>query len=533
MVTIGRITLEAASFEGCGIQIREGLVVSARHRISVLIVDDNPDHRVLIERRLRGAGIETRLAGTGEEALERLDGIDLVLLDYRLPGMSGLQALAAMQDAGPSVVMVTGKGSEDLAVEAMRAGAIDYVVKDPHYVEALPEVVERAWRHHDLTRRAAELQRLALLVNSADDREAIFSEIVRGAGSLLAASSCVLCIAGDEGLEVAAHTGRPIEDLDKLLSQAEEALKEGGHLSQAAGDELFVALSRNDDDPVGVLAVLAEQPHEYVLEEITLAETFASFAALALRNFRRLELERSLVAELRRANEERRTFVDSVSHDLRTPLACIMGFSATLLQHWDRLDERTSRSYVERIRKHTQDLANLIRQTLDFGESERGRLVAYKQPVSLGEEVNSAVELLEPLLDGRPVEVAVPDIEVLVDRELLQRIFWNLFSNAVKYSSGGTPIAIRAASRDEWASVEVIDEGIGLTPEEAERVFEPFWRAPRTIKSGSRGVGIGLSLCKQYVESMGGRIWVSSRPDRGSTFHFTLPLSEGGDEATT
>src|SRR4051812_31200779 len=100
-------------------------------RISVLVVDDNEDHRHLIDRRLRDTGHDVREAADGTTALERLDGVDIVLLDYRLPGLSGIQTLERIRaTAGPSVVMVTGMGSESIAVEAMRAGAIDYVVKD-------------------------------------------------------------------------------------------------------------------------------------------------------------------------------------------------------------------------------------------------------------------------------------------------------------------------------------------------------------------------------------------------------------------
>ncbi|MDQ1375524.1 MAG: hypothetical protein QOJ09_2862, partial [Actinomycetota bacterium] len=136
--------------------------------IRVLVVDDDPDHLALARRRLTDAGIHVTVASSAVEALDALDDVDLVLLDYRLPGMSGLDALAAIREqGGPSVVMLTGMGSESLAVEAMRAGAVDYVVKDGAYLRTLPQIVERAWRTHDLTRRAGELQRVALLVTSA------------------------------------------------------------------------------------------------------------------------------------------------------------------------------------------------------------------------------------------------------------------------------------------------------------------------------------------------------------------------------
>lgn len=135
--------------------------------ISVLLVEDSLDQRDLMTMALTKAGVRVTAVATGEAAVSALDGVDLVLLDQNLPGMSGLETLEAITsgDRPPSVVMVTGAGSEDLAVRAMKSGAIDYVVKNAGYLRSLPEVVERAWRHHDLTRRAQELQRLSLLLD--------------------------------------------------------------------------------------------------------------------------------------------------------------------------------------------------------------------------------------------------------------------------------------------------------------------------------------------------------------------------------
>jgi CheY-like chemotaxis protein len=171
--------------------------------IRVLVVDDDPDHRALARRRLPDAGLDVAVAGDATEALGQLAGVDLVLLDYRLPGMSGIDALAAIRDQdGPSVVMLTGMGSESVAVEAMRAGAVDYVVKDGSYLRSLPQIVERAWRTHDLTRRAGELQRVALLVTSAAEREDIFAGITAGPRRRLGPVAWALFGAGGEGLAV-------------------------------------------------------------------------------------------------------------------------------------------------------------------------------------------------------------------------------------------------------------------------------------------------------------------------------------------
>src|SRR3954447_10393552 len=196
------------------------MTVSAPAGISVLVVDDDPDHRYLAQRRLELAGFEVRLAANADEALAAVDGVDLVVLDHRLPDTSGLDLLPVIVGRGPSVVMVTGMGSEGLAVEAMRRGAVDYIVKDSTYLEILTEVVERAWLHHDLVRRAGEIERIGLLVTSASARPEVFAEVVEGARNLMRADGCALFVLAKPGLVQEATAGSHLGDRAALLADA-------------------------------------------------------------------------------------------------------------------------------------------------------------------------------------------------------------------------------------------------------------------------------------------------------------------------
>jgi sigma-B regulation protein RsbU (phosphoserine phosphatase) len=351
--------------------------------ISVLVVEDNPDHRFLIERRLADEGIQVQVVATGEEAITRLDGVDIVLLDYRLEGsMDGLQTLAAIRGRkGPSVLMVTGMGSEDLAVQAMRAGALDYVVKDQSYLAALPEIVDRAWRHHDLARRASELQQLALLIASAEDRDTVFNEVVSGAAELMDATTCALFLFKDEQLQLAAVSGEVGDSLDAMQATAMSALSHGLEDPLLDEGDLYVCLHKRNDDPVGIFVTHHEdQPSP---GDIELVQAFASFAGVAVKNFLRLELERELLAQVRQTVEMRRDFVSSISHELRTPLACISGFSKTLQDRWDDLDEPTIKDCLDRIYKHSMDLADLVQEVLDFRSTETTRYSADMHPLDL------------------------------------------------------------------------------------------------------------------------------------------------------
>lgn len=496
-------------------------MLAERRPISVLLVEDNPDHVHLIERRLRDGGLEVRRASSGAEALASLDGVDLVLLDYRLPDMSGLETLQEIRRLdGPSVVMVTGMGSEEIAVEAMRAGAIDYVVKDATYIRMLPEVVERAWRLHDLSRRAKQLQRLALIVNSAQDRRSIFAEIVNGARELLGAVMCALLIHEGEGLEVV-YKGGTAADVDPALVERAGKVSESG-ITDLDGETLLVPLSKDGAEPLGVLAIVS-QGRTLIDEELDLAETFASFAGLALRNLRRRELEERLIAELQQTLELRRDFVNSISHELRTPLACISGFAATILTHWGRLDEETVRSSVEKIQHHGGDLTDLVEKLLDFSFVEQGRFAAEVTTMDLKPAIEGSVEDLAPLIAGRPVEVDIEDVAVTADANLLHRVLSNLISNAIKASDADESIFVRGTRSGGFVRIEVEDRGTGMSEEEVAQVFDAFWRSRDAVKAAQRGSGIGLTLVREYVRAMGGEVGVRSTLGEGSIFFFTLP----------
>ena len=493
--------------------------------VRVLVVDDDPDHRLLARHRLERAGFDVRLAGSAEEALVGIESVDLVLLDYRLPGTSGLELLPLLSERGPSVVMVTGMGSEGLAVEAMRRGAVDYIVKDESYLEILGDVVRRAWLHHDLVRRAGELERIGLLVTSASARREVFAEVVEGARRLLRADGCALFVFTEAGLVQEATAGCHVGDRNSLLADARRLLAAPQKTVETLG-RLLVPVPPADETPLGVLAVLASEPRRFDPEERRLAVALASYAGIALGNLRRLDLERALVAELQQMLDLRRDLMASVSHELRTPLTCVSGFAETLRTHWAALSDDERLLFVDKICHHSTELGDLVERLLDFSQVEAGRLHAGIRNVDLRAEVEATVAALGPLMTGRPVEIDVEVSSAMADSVLLRRTLTNLLSNAVKYSEPGTRIVVRGSASGGVARVEVADEGTGLTSEEADRAFDPFWRASRVTSNSLRGTGLGLALVKEYVRVMGGDVTVESELGQGSTFTFTLPLPE-------
>ena len=365
-----------------------------------------------------------------------------------------------------------------------------------------------------------ELHRLSVLVNTRTTREEVAAKVVAGSARLLEVDQAAFCSAVHDAPEILAVHGKVSEG--RALEQANTAIRIGRvHLDQdSEGFDAAVPVRSGDGGNAGAL-VLRRSTEPFGADELAVAEAYAGFAGVALDNLARLALEQELGAELAEAVEQRRSLMRTVSHELRTPLTCIDGFSSTLLDQWDAYGDAQRQDLVTKIRHHTNDLEQLVNRLLDFAVTERGTMTADLQPVVLADVIAAVLAGAQPLLEGRPVTVEVPDLIVRADPVLLQRALLNLVSNAVKYSAIGAPVVLRAVDDGRRIRLEVIDEGVGLTADESRRAFQPFWRAGHpSIRA--RGAGLGLALVSEYAQAMGGATGVVSEPGHGSTFFITL-----------
>ena len=467
--------------------------------LRVLVVDDDPDHRYLMARRLRAAGHQPDTTADPQQVLERIHTADVVVLDYRIPGTSGVDLLSEIVSAGgPPVVMVTGMGSEEVAVEALHAGAFDYVIKDSTYLERLHSIVEAAWGDHESQLRAEQLQAVALRVTGARDRDDVIEGITAGARRLLAA---------DEASVVLAGTARIRQEGDGPRHAIE------------------VPIVASTGEVLGALVAERREPGEFSAVEHELAESCAAFAAIGLTNAAQLEHERVTVGELQDVLDMRRQLIGAVGHELRTPLTAIAGFSATLLRHWDSFGEDERREMVARIERNSSDLTDIVTRLMDYAYIDSGRMEPEIADVALADLVRDTVDALAPSVGSAAIELDIPEVVVRADPTLLRRIVVNLLTNAYKYSGAEPAIVVRAAVDNGAARVTVTDNGPGLDAAELGHVFEPFYRAARDRRK-RQGTGIGLALVRDYAKAMGGAAGVISRTGEGATFWFTVPAAE-------
>ena len=228
--------------------------------------------------------------------------------------------------------------------------------------------------------------------------------------------------------------------------------------------------------------------------------------------------ERTL--ELERSNRELEQYAQVTSHDLQAPVATIRMYGELLERRVGQTEDPQTRQLLTGIRSSADHMATLIRDLLQYSRVGRGRTV--RDQVDAQAVVSRALENLAGPIGERSAQIQVGNLpEVVGDAGQLCQVFQNLIGNGIKFSAADEPrVGITATIEDEFARFTVSDNGVGIDPEEAERIFDPFHRS---APSAYEGTGIGLAIARKIVAHHGGRIWARPRPDGGSVFHFTIP----------
>lgn len=233
------------------------------------------------------------------------------------------------------------------------------------------------------------------------------------------------------------------------------------------------------------------------------------------------------ITRFREAEEVKSTFISVISHELKTPVALIKGYAATLRREDAQWDAETIREGLAVIEEEADRLTNLIDNLLDASRIQAGGLKLECEEIQLPALVQRVAEGFQLQTAAHTIVVDFPEDlpPVWADRERVRQVLANLLSNAIKYSPGGGTIRIGGWTEGEYVTVYVADEGIGIPEEEQTRLFDRFYRVDSTLRRGTKGAGLGLYLARALVEAHGGRIWVHSKPGQGSTFFFTLPIA--------
>jgi two-component system, OmpR family, sensor histidine kinase KdpD len=288
---------------------------------------------------------------------------------------------------------------------------------------------------------------------------------------------------------------------------------------------LFLPL-RTGRSSVGVLGIDRDQPGALLTpDDRRLLDALADQTAVALERVRLAQDvdEARLMAETERL---RSALLTSISHDLRTPLASILGSITSLRSYGDAYDEATRDELSATIQEEAERLNRFVGNLLDMTRLESGALELKRSLIDLGDIVGTALQRSAKVLARHHVEVDLPaDLPALdLDFVLFEQVLVNLLDNAAKYAPSGSLVQVRSRRVDDTVVIEVIDEGDGIPPTDLERIFDKFYRVHATDRQRA-GTGLGLAICRGFVEALGGRIVAGNRPDRrGAVLTVTLPV---------
>jgi two-component system, OmpR family, sensor histidine kinase KdpD len=277
---------------------------------------------------------------------------------------------------------------------------------------------------------------------------------------------------------------------------------------------------------VGVMALwVSDTASQLTMEQTRLLEAFADLAAVAIERTQLAEEARN--AQILAATEKLQTaLLNSISHDLRTPLVSIIGVLSSLQEEGMGLDDAARRNLIQVATEEAERLNHLIANLLDVSRIEAGAMRISRQPSDVQDIVGVALERLGSPSGKRPIKVNIPAEPpfVSVDFGLMVQALVNVLDNALKYSPPDSPIDISGRQVDRQVEIQVADRGIGIPPEDLQRVFDKFYRVHRP--DNVTGTGLGLSISKGIVEAHGGRIVAENRPGGGTIIRLTLPVAE-------
>jgi signal transduction histidine kinase len=277
--------------------------------------------------------------------------------------------------------------------------------------------------------------------------------------------------------------------------------------------------------PIGMISVSRAEVDAFSAEEGELVGLLGRLVASAVQNIRAYESERKTTAELRRLSALRADFVSLVSHELRSPMAAVIGAARTLQDRWRTLTVEQRDAFLAVIGDETNRLAALIADVLDTSRIEAGTFSYSFTDVDLAGLVNDAVATASVGQDGVHVHAEVGRLPLVRgDRERLRQVITNLIDNAVKYSPAGEKVRVIASPENGAIRIAVIDHGPGIPQDQQRLIFEKFGRAD--VPGASKpGTGLGLFIARSIAEAHGGTVDVRSRPNEGAEFTLTLPVT--------
>lgn len=506
-----------------------GLAPANGKKINILIVDDQAANLFALENLLDNPDYSIVRAFTGPEALRYMLQLDfaLVLLDVLMPGMDGFETAGLIRQRPQSkhtpIIFITASSSNENHVNrGYSLGAVDYIYKPiiPEilkakvqvFVELYKKTVRLSASEEALRQELAEREKIEQARRDSEERYRELFTKANDAVIVFNADTHQVVDANRAALRLFGYA-RP-----EFMKLVERDLWAPDQPPETESDEkgAVIRIQKKRDGEVF--------PAEINYSRITVR---GQRLILAINHDIRERLKAKEADRLREREALQRQLVATVSHELRTPIAAIKA-SAETMRRGGLVDANNRPRFIKIIENQADRLAWLVEDLLAVAELEAGKAQPEPRPIYLMEFVENFIREIAPLAARRSITISVdiPEkMELWIDQAHLGRILQNLLDNAIKYNRPGGSISIKARKFDSRnVQVSIHDSGIGIASEELSLIFEQFHRSVRAKEHSAKGTGLGLYIIKRIMESNGGRIWAESEHERGSTFHFTVPI---------
>ena len=485
----------------------------------ILIVDDEKGLRIGTQRLLEDEGYEVETADCGEEGIRlgKSKEFDIAVIDLRMPDIDGLEVLKEIKNTFPNTIcfIATAYASYETAIQSTRLGAFSYIPK-PFTPEELIYQVElgikqrklilealrlKQEREEQLLELASEKSRLNTIIKAISDGVLVINKNIE----LVYFNYAALRFLNIQDVKIGQSVVEKLppeisEIIDKIIAKEKILLKTyTTQIEILPNNELIIeAACTPVPNPDGSLAGVV-----IILSNIT--------------QFKKIEQIKS-------------QFVSMVAHELKTPLAAVQGFINIILNDSLGVDREKQKEYLSRSTVRLKSLTDLVNDLLDISRMELKTKQREIEDVDITETLKSTLQFLEfeikkkEILIDTHIQENLPTIKADVSE--ITRLFTNLISNAIKYNKESGSIYIIAHQENNYVCIKIRDTGIGMKPEERDRLFSEFYRAKNEMTRGISGTGLGLSIVKKIVESYYGKIEVESVFGYGTTFTIHLPINQ-------
>ena len=526
---------------------------------AILLVDDHPDQLLALDAIVAPLGQPTVHAPSGEDALRELMRRDfaVILLDVHMGGMSGIETARLIKTRERSrlipIIFLTGADRrQDALVAGYTAGAVDYMVKPVQpeilrskvsvFVELFrqqQQIVEQEGRLRESERQQLELRHMHELLESEAKYREIFEAALDAivvfdeAGKVGMINRAAEQMFGVTESEVAGAS------IDRFVADGVESVIAAATCVEAGEDDLSAQRSAAVEHPLALMAKRANGD-EFPVESSISCLTRGSERVYTLivrdvsERVRQAEALRRQTVELEDALAARNRFFAAASHELRTPINAVLGYTTLLIDEiYGQLNERQSEA-LGRTEKSTRHLLSIVNDVLDLSKIEAGKLELTPKPVVIPSIIEDLFLTLQPLAEEHGSTLSIEHegepITLMSDERRVRQIVLNLLSNAIKFGEG-KPIRVvsqlmKAPSGEQQVVIEVIDEGPGISEVDQQRIFQEFEQVGDPMTQS--GTGLGLPISRGLAERLGGSLAVESASGKGSTFRLTLPIRVEG-----